>query len=76
MHEIDLREISECAHLKFTVYGRKQASIHTHAQCSDTSVGLAQARPNYVLAIESVTFQSILLPWEQVGDLETMQNCV
>ena len=37
------------AHLKFTVYGCKQASKHTHAraQCSSTSVGLAQARPNY-----------------------------
>ena len=62
--------------MKFTVYGRKQASIHTHAQCSDASVGLAQARLNYGLVIESVTFQSILLPWEQVGDLETIQNCV
>ena len=36
------------AHLKFTVYGRKQVNkhIHTCAQCSNTSVGLAQARPN------------------------------
>ena len=49
---------------------------HTHAQCSDASVGLAQAHPNYGLAVESVTFQSILLPWEQLGDLETIQNCV
>ena len=37
------------AHLKFSVYGRKQTDIHTHAraQCSHASVGLAQARPNY-----------------------------
>ena len=28
--ETSLREIFKCAHLKFTVYGRKQASIHTH----------------------------------------------
>ena len=39
-------------HLKFTVYGCKQARtyvygrIHTSAQCSPASVGLAQARPN------------------------------
>ena len=30
MHEIDLREIFECAHLKFTVYGRKQASTYVY----------------------------------------------
>ena len=53
LHDIDLREIFEYAHLKFTVSGRsmakaKQASKHTHtrAQCSHASVGLAQARPN------------------------------
>ena len=28
VQEIDLRETFECAHLKFTVYGRKQASKH------------------------------------------------
>ena len=28
MHEIDLCEIFECAHLKFTVYGRKQARTY------------------------------------------------
>ena len=46
--EIDLREIFECAHLKFTVYGRKQARtyVNTLPQCSPASVGLAQARPN------------------------------
>ena len=45
---ISLREIFKCAHLKVTVYGRKQTSKHTHAllQCSHASVGLAQARPN------------------------------
>ena len=38
----------KCAHLKFSVYGRKQTNRHTHAraQCSHASVGLAQARPN------------------------------
>ena len=49
MHDIDLREIFECTHLKFTVSGRsKQASKHTHtrAQCSHASVGLAQPRSN------------------------------
>ena len=30
-------------HLKFTVYGRNQASIHTHFR----NAGLAQACPNY-----------------------------
>ena len=35
-------------HLKFTVYGRKQASryVNTLPQCSPASVGLTQARPN------------------------------
>ena len=48
VHKINLREIFECAYFKFTVYGRKQASKHTHAraQCSHASVGLAQVRPN------------------------------
>ena len=38
-----LCEIFKHAHLKCTVYGRKQASKHTHAhaQCSHASVGLA-----------------------------------
>ena len=46
---IDLHEIFECAHLKFTVSGQsKQAHKHTHtrAQCCHASVGLAQAHPN------------------------------
>ena len=50
LHDIDLREIFEYAHLKFMVSGRpKQASKHTHtcAQYSPASVGLAQARPNH-----------------------------
>ena len=36
------------AHLKFTVYGHKQAStyVNTLPQCSPVCVGLAQARPN------------------------------
>ena len=49
MLHVNLREIFEYAHLKFTVSGRsKQASKHTHAraQCSHASVGLAQARPS------------------------------
>ena len=35
-------------HLKFMVYGHKQAStyVNTIPQCSPTSVGLAQAHPN------------------------------
>jgi len=50
-----LHEIFKCAPLKFMVYGRKQTYIHTYIhtytqlpQCSHASVGLAQARPNYV----------------------------
>ena len=45
----DLHEIFKCGHLKFTVYGHKQADIHTHnfRKCSHATVGLAQARPNY-----------------------------
>ena len=57
LHDVDHREIFECAHLKFMVSGRskqasKQASIDTHmrAQCSHASVGLAQVRPNYPLS--------------------------
>ena len=34
------------AHLKFTVYGHKQTYTRD-LQCSHTSVGLTQARPNY-----------------------------
>ena len=46
-----LHEIFKCGHLKFIVYGHKQASRHTHnfRKCSHASVGLAQARPNYVV---------------------------
>ena len=35
---------------KWSVQASKQASKHTHAraQCSHTSVGLAQARPKYM----------------------------
>ena len=49
------------AHLKFSVYGRKQTDIHTcihthtRAQCSHASVGLTQARPNKYLPITSET---------------------
>ena len=34
----------------------KQASKHTHAraQCSNASVGLAQARPNYTLTMDAI----------------------
>ena len=41
------------AHLKFAVYGHKQASKHinTLPQCSPASVGLAQARPNYSCSV-------------------------
>ena len=39
------------AYLKFTVYCRKQTDRHTHTlpQCCHTSVGLAQARPSYII---------------------------
>ena len=42
-------------HLKFTVYGHKHSRsvvyTHTSAQCSPTSVGLAQARPNHEFVV-------------------------
>ena len=40
--------LCECAHFKFMLYGRRQASkhTHTHAQCSPASMGLARACPN------------------------------
>ena len=47
-------EIFECPHLKFSVSGwSKQTNIdiHMRAQCSHTSVGLTQARPNYQTTI-------------------------
>ena len=67
MLHVDLREIFEYAHLKFTVSGQskqvrkqasKQASIDTHAcaQCSHASVGLAQARPKYPTFFHSCFF--------------------
>ena len=54
IHDIDLREIFECAHFKFMVSGQsKQTSKHTHAraQCSHASVELTQARPNYLVNV-------------------------
>ena len=44
-------------HLKFTVYGCKQAStyVNTLLQCCPASVGLAQACPNYIYHTENVT---------------------
>ena len=42
-----LHEIFKCSYLKFTAYGRKQTYIHNFCKCRHTSVGLAQARPNY-----------------------------
>ena len=43
LHNVNHREIVECAHL---VSGQsKQASKHKYTQCSHASVGLAQARP-------------------------------
>ena len=69
MHEIDLREILECALLKFTVYGCKQAStyvrmyVNTLPQCSPASVGLAQARPNKLLEnVEHASLSKLLQP--------------
>ena len=71
LHDINLREIFECAHLKFTVSGRskqaskqasKQTNIHiTHAraQCSHASVGLAPIKTfwcHFMLASSPVSF--------------------
>ena len=49
MHE-GLHEIFKYAHLKFTVYGRKHTYIHNFRQCSHSSVGLTQARPNKLMS--------------------------
>ena len=51
------------AHLKFMVYGRKQTDIHTtSAHAVNTSVGLAQARPNnynrFILPVKQFCGQS------------------
>ena len=44
----------EIIRFKFTVYGHKQASRHTHVlQCSPASVGLAQAPPQLTLGRET-----------------------
>ena len=56
MHEIDLREIFECAHLKFMVYGCKH--VNTLPQCSPASVGLTQAHPNYVTSSQKLSHSS------------------
>ena len=56
MLHVDLREIFDSIR-SFKIYGKwsiqasKQASKHryTRAQCSHASVGLAEARPNYIL---------------------------
>ena len=63
LHDIDLREIFECAHLKFTVSGRsKHSQIHTHFRNAVTlSVGLAQARPNNLRKIRLVTLRAPFL---------------
>ena len=43
------RKFSPSKVSRYTLYGHKQASRHTHNfhKCSHASVGLAQARPNY-----------------------------
>ena len=48
LHDIDLRKIFKCTHLKFMVSGQfiHHKQIDTCVQCSHTSVGLTQARPN------------------------------
>ena len=61
--DIDLRELFECTHSKFTVSGRsKQASKHryTHVQCSHASVGLAQAHCNKVCIVLHATICSTM----------------
>ena len=48
VHELNVYNIkTKCVHLKFTVYCCKQANMHNAV----TSVGLAQARPNYLLTL-------------------------
>ena len=62
MVHVNLREIFECAHLKFTVSGQsKQASIHTRAQCSHASVGLAQSRPNNFLSLHRIWVITVVI---------------
>ena len=60
IHDIDLRELFECAHLNFTVSGRS-IDRYTRAQCSHASVGLTQARPNHGL-LTSVTMATCQKP--------------
>ena len=58
--------------LKFTVYGHKQASRHTHnfRKCSDASVGLAQARTNYGLtALERLSLKVIFFIWKYTSQM-------
>ena len=59
VHEIDLCEIFECAHLKFTVCGRKQAStyVNTLPQCNPASVGLAHAHPSKASQLLRIDFR-------------------
>jgi len=70
---IRMRETTRVRSFKFTVYGCKQTDIHTHnfRKCSHASVGLAQARPNYLTvshfsvffySIQSTTINSFLSP--------------
>ena len=49
----------------------KQAYTHMHAQCSHASVGLAQARPNYNIALYQGHFKLYL--W---GVGQALKNCV
>ena len=60
------------AHLKFTEYGRKQAStyVNTLPHCSPASVGLAQARPNYVYGHKQANTHvrnAVPLVWGSLG---------
>ena len=78
MHDIDLREIFECAHLKFTVSGQtidRYIDVHARAQCSHASVGLAQAHPNK----DVTTMLATLLHGCQRSGIETvgrlLQGC-
>ena len=80
VHEIDLRKIFECAHLKFTVYGHKQESmyVNTLPQCSPARVGLTQACPNYdlhVVGYDDPVHTTKNKCWFDLGECGVWPNC-
>ena len=63
LHHIDLREIFECTHLKFTVSGRsKQANIYTHVHNEVMLVwGSLRLTPIIITIVPSYTGKKALV---------------